>query len=171
MRLVDDIDPTVDADRTITFGLAGKHYQIDLSDAHAQQLEAEIGHWAQFARRAGSVPKTLTRPRAAGKDDTDVPTAAPEGQWWRTPPDADISTQEKFKKLRQQIREWGKHNGFPSLGDRGVLPYALYTKWRAHHARQPIPAADTDDAGQAELDVGPEPAKTARHARSTRKAS
>ena len=50
--LVDDIDHT-DADETVTFGLDGKHYEIDLNTKNATALREALAPYVGHARRAG----------------------------------------------------------------------------------------------------------------------
>lgn len=68
--LVDDIDGT-DANNTVTFGLDGVSYEIDLNDDNAQQMREQLSEWASNARRVGGRRNTGTRtagsPSDAGK--------------------------------------------------------------------------------------------------------
>jgi hypothetical protein len=50
--LVDDIDQT-DADETLTFGLDGKNYEIDLNTKNANALREALAPYIGHARRAG----------------------------------------------------------------------------------------------------------------------
>lgn len=165
VRLVDDVDKSSDADRTISFAFAGKEYEIDLAEPNADQFTAEITFWIEHARKRGTVPKVLAARKACEpkvyEDDMDA-----DDEWWRTNPDDSPAVKEQKHKMRQAIREWGIRNGFPSLGERGKLPRALYNKWRKVHQtqdrhRKPEPDDDTEeseqdsDPGQAELDVTP----------------
>ncbi len=50
--LVDDIDHT-DADETVTFGLDGKNYEIDLNTKNANALREALAPYVGHARRAG----------------------------------------------------------------------------------------------------------------------
>lgn len=47
--LVDDLDGT-DADRTVLFALDGVEYEIDLTDAHARELETALQPFREAAR-------------------------------------------------------------------------------------------------------------------------
>ncbi|MFC6010911.1 histone-like nucleoid-structuring protein Lsr2 [Nocardia lasii] len=53
VTLVDDFDGTSAADATVTFGIDGAAYEIDLSDANAAQLREVFEQWVPFARRTG----------------------------------------------------------------------------------------------------------------------
>lgn len=51
VELVDDTDPTQKATGNIQFGLDGVHYEIDLSDANAEKLRADLNKWISCARK------------------------------------------------------------------------------------------------------------------------
>lgn len=50
--LTDDIDGS-DANTTITFGLDGVDYEIDLNDGNAQEFRTALEKWTPLARRTG----------------------------------------------------------------------------------------------------------------------
>jgi hypothetical protein len=62
ITLVDDLDGTV-ADETITFGLDGKEYEIDLSAGNASDLRAYLEEFVKAARKVGRGGKPVTRSR------------------------------------------------------------------------------------------------------------
>ena len=47
--LVDDLDGT-EAQETVSLGLDGRHYEIDLSTANAQQLRSDLKAYVRSAR-------------------------------------------------------------------------------------------------------------------------
>lgn len=53
--LVDDLDGESEAAETITFGLDGKQFQIDLSKEHAESLRLAVQPYMECARLAGSL--------------------------------------------------------------------------------------------------------------------
>lgn len=59
--LVDDIDGGA-ADDTIVFAFKGVSYEIDLSEAHIEEMTADFAKWTQKARRVGG---SRTRSRSA----------------------------------------------------------------------------------------------------------
>lgn len=59
--LVDDIDGGA-ADDTIVFAFKGVSYEIDLSEAHIEEMTADFAKWTQKARRVGG---RQTRSRSA----------------------------------------------------------------------------------------------------------
>ena len=58
VSMVDDLDGTNAAD-TLTFGIDGNVFEIDLSEANADAFRSAFGMWVAKARRAGSDPLTL----------------------------------------------------------------------------------------------------------------
>ena len=79
--LVDDIDQT-DADETLTFGLDGKNYEIDLNTKNANALREALAPYIGHARRAGGGAR-----RSSSRGGSSRSSAG-------------------------DIREWGKANGF-----------------------------------------------------------
>jgi hypothetical protein len=61
VSLVDDLDGT-EADETVTFGIDGDLFEIDLSEANAAALRWTLDAWVAKARRAGDEPVTHTGP-------------------------------------------------------------------------------------------------------------
>jgi hypothetical protein len=90
--LVDDLDGS-DADETVSFGLDGKTYEIDLTTANADKLREILEPYAEAARK---ISGRRGKP-AAGK---------------RTEVGADSAT----------IRAWARSNGWPDLKNRGRVP-------------------------------------------------
>lgn len=99
--LIDDLDGS-NAERTVTLGLDGKDYEIDLSSANLARLTDTLGEFLGAARRAGRA--------ASGK-------AASGGQ----------SAGDREENAR--IREWARGNGF-TIGDRGRIPTSLVESYR-----------------------------------------
>lgn len=52
VELVDDMDGGT-ADETVSFGLDGVSYEIDLTAENASELREALGVWAEKARRVG----------------------------------------------------------------------------------------------------------------------
>ena len=102
--LVDDIDGG-DADETVTFGLDGATYEIDLSDSNAAKLRDALAPWVGQARRAGG--------RKAA--------AAPRGRA-RASRGSDAST----------IRAWAADNGH-TVSERGRIPAEVREAYEAAH--------------------------------------
>lgn len=123
-RIVDDIDLESDADTTVKVGLNGKWYNLDLSQAHADQLVDEVTAWTKHGT-LDTKPRKEIGPKL-------TPGAGDETDWWVTPLDADASTKARYKELREEMRAWGREREWANLGDNGRLPRALceaYGKW------------------------------------------
>jgi hypothetical protein len=105
VQLVDDLDGS-EATQSVTFGLDGVSFEIDLTDAHAEELRASIDKFVQSGRRVGRSSTTVRRPTqkgASGKAVAPAPGGAlglPAGQ--------------------ETIRAWARSNGF-TVGPRGRI--------------------------------------------------
>lgn len=81
VELIDDLDGNA-ASQSVTFGLDGVEYEIDLSDKNAEKLRAALSKYVAAGRRIGKV-KSVTGRKAAASG----PSA-------------------------REVREWAKANGF-----------------------------------------------------------
>jgi hypothetical protein len=97
VSLVDDLSGD-NADVTVQFGLDGKSYEIDLSDANADKLRGSLAAYVAAARRSGG------QRRSGG-------TAAAK----RAPAD---------REQNQAIRDWARQRGM-KISDRGRIPADL----------------------------------------------
>jgi len=86
--LVDDLDGS-DATETITFGLDGTSYEIDLNDKNAAQLRDALSGYVGHARKLGAAPRRGRKAAASA----DGPSA-------------------------REIRDWARSNGY-DVPDRG----------------------------------------------------
>ncbi len=77
--LVDDLDGG-DAAETVSFGLDGVDYEIDLSEQHAGELREALALYVGHARRTGGRKRSGQRGAAAGKNGT---SAAEIREWAR----------------------------------------------------------------------------------------
>jgi hypothetical protein len=68
--LVDDIDGS-DATETVSFGLDGREYEIDLSKKNAQKLRDAIAPYVGHARRGGG-SSSRRRNRTGGPSPADI---------------------------------------------------------------------------------------------------
>ena len=70
MQKTDDIDGT-EATQTVAFALEGMNFEIDLNDAHAEELRAAIKQYASAGRRIGGAGRrasTVAVKSASGYD-------------------------------------------------------------------------------------------------------
>ncbi|MFI0553434.1 Lsr2 family protein [Streptomyces scabiei] len=93
--LTDDIDGG-EADETLTFGLDGKTFEIDLNDKNAGKLRKALAPYIEAGRKTGG-RQGAGRGRGAAKSGNED-TAA--------------------------IREWAKQNGY-EVNDRGRVPATI----------------------------------------------
>jgi hypothetical protein len=104
--LVDDLDGGV-ATETVTFGLDGGSYEIDLSAANAAMLRAALADYVAHARRP---QRSLRSPNAPTRSN-------------RPPARAD-------REQTQAIREWARKNGH-KVNDRGRVPAAIVVAYNS----------------------------------------
>lgn len=106
--LVDDIDGS-EASETVTFGLDGVTYEIDLNDEHAAALRDAVAPYVGHARRAGG-----QRRQRSSSSSRSGSAAATDGP----------STKE--------VREWARENGW-DVPDRGRVSSEIREAYDAAH--------------------------------------
>ena len=89
--LVDDIDGS-EATETVSFGLDGTSYEIDLNDGNAAALRAALATYVGHGRKVGSGPR-----RGGGRRTTAAASGGPSAK---------------------EIRDWARANGH-DVPDRG----------------------------------------------------
>ena len=102
--LVDDLDGK-DADETVSFGLDGSNYEIDLSSAHAQELRDSLERYIKAARKAGGSGRR-GKGRRSGAASSGTSAA--------------------------DIRAWARENGF-DVPDRGRVSAEVREAYAAAH--------------------------------------
>lgn len=103
--LIDDVSGG-EAVETVSFGLDGVSYEIDLSEENAKKLRDDLAPWVGDARRAGG--RRQTRRSSGGGSAT--------------------SSREELAR----IREWGRSNGF-KVSDRGRVSAQLRQAYAEAH--------------------------------------
>jgi hypothetical protein len=115
VQLIDDLDGD-QADETISFGLDGAQYEIDLSEKNAAALRDVLATYIAHARRAG---RNSTRSgNGAGPGST-------PNRRGRSPARTD-------REQTAQIREWARSNGY-KIGEKGRIPADILAAWEAAH--------------------------------------
>ena len=109
LTLVDDIDGS-QATETVSFGLDGRRYDIDLSTAHATQLRDALASYVAAARRGTGGTSRRRSPASSRPAEDREQTAA--------------------------IRQWARANGQP-VSDRGCISQAVL---HAYENRDSVPA-------------------------------
>jgi hypothetical protein len=69
--LVDDMDNTEEGVQTVEFSLDGTAYQIDLSEAHADELRKALAPYVAASRRVSNKAKS-GKPSSATVSSTDI---------------------------------------------------------------------------------------------------
>jgi len=105
--LIDDLDGSAAAE-TVTFGLDGISYEIDVSDENAARLRDAMAEWVGDSRRVGGGSR-----RRAG---TRSPSAKSDRQ-----------------SKNGAIREWARSNGHP-VAERGRIKAEVVEAYTAAHA-------------------------------------
>src|SRR5215469_6285447 len=109
VQLVDDLDGTSSNDiSTVTFGLDGVTYEIDLNEDNANNLREHLAEYIASARRTGGRVKRGGSPVVAGGSG-------------------------RNREQTQAIREWAKKNGH-EVSDRGRIPAAVIDAFEAAQA-------------------------------------
>ncbi len=112
VKLVDDLDPTAEADETLQFTVDGVTYEMDLSAAHAEEFRAAMEKWTDISRRiAGRRPNKLATVAASSK--------AKAGKGG-----SDLELHE-----RASLRAWAAENGY-QVADRGRIAASVIDAWR-----------------------------------------
>ena len=109
VELVDDIDGS-SASETVTFGLDGVQYQIDLSEANATALREALAPYIGHGRRAGSGGGGGRR-RSGGSSSGSAAQSGPSAA---------------------EIREWARANGW-DVPDRGRVSSEVREAYAAAH--------------------------------------
>ncbi|MEU6765912.1 Lsr2 family protein [Streptomyces sp. NPDC046853] len=94
---VDDLDGG-EADATVTFGLDGKTYEIDLNEKNAGKLRKALEKYVTAGRKTGGRTSAGTRGRVTTAKSSNQDTAA--------------------------IRSWAKEQGY-DVNDRGRVPASI----------------------------------------------
>ncbi|NMO88473.1 Lsr2 family protein [Actinomycetospora sp. TBRC 11914] len=147
VTLVDDVDGST-AEESVSFGLDGVEYEIDLSAEHAEALRGVLEPYAAAARRTGGRrgARTAPRPASSGSDG-----AAPA----------------RSRSTNAQIRTWAAEHGV-TLAERGRLPGRVIEAFEAGDPSR-LPSSDgtaSDGAGSDGAAPEPEPAPAASSASS-----
>jgi hypothetical protein len=102
--LVDDIDGS-EAGETISFGLDGTRYEIDLNGEHARELRGQLERYVKAARKVTGSSARPTRVRRASADDKN-----------------------------KEVRDWARNQGL-GVNDRGRIPAHIVAKYEAENGK------------------------------------
>lgn len=120
-QLLDDMETEeVEADAgTVSFGLDGANYEIDLSLQNATKLRAHLAPFINAARPAGAAP------RPSRKHNHASPPAdhSKNGHSLHKPGGPSGYSSDQLRA----IRTWARRNGYPELGTKGRVPDRIIT--------------------------------------------
>lgn len=103
ITMTDDIDGS-EATETVTFGIDGSSFEIDLNEAHAEDLREVLAPFMSVARRQGGRPAARSSAPAKPRSGGDVDPKA--------------------------VRSWAEANGV-SVNARGRLKAEVIEQYRA----------------------------------------
>lgn len=104
--LVDDLDGS-EATETVSFGLDGTSYEIDLNDSHASALREALATYVGHGRKVGSAGRRGRRSAGGSSNGAGGPSA-------------------------REIRDWARANGY-DVPDRGRVSAEVREAYdRAH---------------------------------------
>jgi hypothetical protein len=109
--LIDDLDGG-DADETVTFGIDGVQYQIDLSAKNATKMREALARYVDAGMRVGRSPR---------------PTARPTTERGRVPAAVD-------RDQNRAIRAWAQSKGI-EVSDRGRIKQEIVDRYHAEAGR------------------------------------
>lgn len=98
--LIDDFDKS-EAVETVSFGLDGINYEIDLNAAHASELRSTLKRWIDAGRKASG-----RRRRGTGS-----------------------AVNSESRVLNRKVRAWAQGRGI-KVSDRGRVPATLIEQYR-----------------------------------------
>ncbi|WP_433221267.1 histone-like nucleoid-structuring protein Lsr2 [Dactylosporangium sp. CS-047395] len=102
-ELLDDIDGSK-ADLSMTFGMDGRQYTIDLAEANAERLRAAFAPYVAAARKTGRIAGHAQGPAAAGSARND-------------------------RERNRQIRDWALNHNIP-VSDKGRLAHDVVVRFQ-----------------------------------------
>jgi hypothetical protein len=102
--LVDDIDGS-EAGETISFGLDGTRYEIDLNGQHARELREQLGRYVKAARKVTGSSGRPARVRRSSADDKN-----------------------------KEVRDWAREQGL-EVNDCGRIPAHIVAKYEAENSK------------------------------------
>jgi hypothetical protein len=117
VSFIDDLDGESEAEGTVTFGLDGVEYEIDLTTENAEDLRDIFAPYIAAARRTGgrrSTGGTRSRSSLSGSGR------------------GGSSIASRSREALKAIRDWAKTEGW-AVSDRGRLPNNVVEAYDAAH--------------------------------------
>ena len=116
VKFVDDLDGS-DATGTVSFGLDGRTYEIDLSDDNAAKLRDSLASFVAAARKRGGSRRSSATPSRAPSAQKMTAVTQPQGL---------------DREQTAAIRAWARQNGH-EVSDRGRIAKAVVEAFQAAH--------------------------------------
>src|SRR5260221_8036465 len=142
VTVVDDLDQAKAADETVSFGLDGRDYEIDLSKAHSSELHKMASRYIAVARKA----RTAVQHRGPRRTQAD-------------------------RERSRQIRAWAVENGLMT-SQRGRIPAHVRHEYEAAERAPAVPsrpsAVSEPAPAAAERAARKPPARRSRGRRASR---
>lgn len=111
VQLVDDLDGTSSENvQTVTFGLDGVTYEIDLNEDNAGALRDRLAEFMSSARRTGGRARRGSAAASGARGSG------------------------RTREQTQAIREWAKNNGH-TVSERGRISASVIAAFEAAHAK------------------------------------
>ena len=105
IELIDDMDGKTAATQTVSFGLDGTTYEVDLADKNAEKIRNALAPFIAAGRRVGKAPK------AAGKSKAGSNSSGPNPR---------------------EVRAWAVEQGY-EVPARGRIPAEVTEAYNAAH--------------------------------------
>jgi hypothetical protein len=121
VTLVSDLDGVSPADETVSFGLDGQAYEIDLPAAEVTKLRKALAKYADAAR-------TIATRRPHGNAGS---YSGKRRRVDRRGTTTDLAV----------IRDWARHHGWPDINNRGRIPAEIEAAYHAERAQLPAAPA------------------------------
>lgn len=128
VRLVDDLDGGPAAE-SITFGVDGRTYEIDLSEEHANELRDALAPFVAAARRAGGNGAPAARPRSTSRSS-------------------------RSREETAAIRQWALDNGH-EVSTRGRIPSAVIEAYEGRGTTAAPAAVESESESEPESESVP----------------
>jgi hypothetical protein len=119
VRLIDDLDGSEAVD-TVSFGLEGVDYEIDLNDEHIDELRGSLMPYIKAGRKVGagpSLPQSGAAPKRSSRDDLVA------------------------------VRAWLVEHGYP-VKDRGRVPVAWVADYDSKSPNPPQAVVEGAEDGE-----------------------
>jgi Lsr2 len=117
VRLKDDLDHKLIADRTVEFAFDGQAFEIDLTDVHYAEMAGDLERWIAAARKVKRRSHKKTKPVKIPVNGEAV---------------APVPPSDDGKELRRRIREYARSQGIEQSNVGLIKRESLEAFYAAH---------------------------------------